>query len=60
MSSTGCGRETGDYKTIINSVYLGKYRAWINRFYNRPFLCRTCSFGEGTRNWERQREREGQ
>jgi len=33
--NTGCGRETGDYKTIIQ---------WINYFHNRPFLCRTLYY----------------
>jgi len=51
INYTGCGRETGYSKTVINSLYLCKYSDWINYlhkysvwisyFYNLSFLCRT-------------------
>jgi len=30
FSTTACGRETGDYKTLIQTLYLGKYGVSIN------------------------------
>jgi len=35
FQATGCGRETGDYKTNKNNSNT------VFRFYNRSFLCRT-------------------
>jgi hypothetical protein len=41
----GCGRETGDYKTTIQTLYLQNYKNIILLFYNSPFLCRTSISG---------------
>jgi len=40
---TGCGRETGDYKTNLFKLRLPTYSVWINYYciYNRPFLRRS-------------------